>query len=74
MKEVQHVNVNRFGSGVIVEVIGTGAHDDVETRSYEFDLENTEPRTVLPRERFPAAYEESIRAGLSAEGYTFGDR
>ncbi len=73
MKEVHHVNVNRFGPGVLVEVIGTDAKDDVETRSYEFDLENTETRTVQPRGRFPSAYEDSIREGLSAEGYTFGE-
>ena len=73
MKEVRHVNVNRFGPGVLVEVIGTDEHDDIETRSYEFEFEHDDPKSVHPRGPFPTAYEGPIRETLTAEGYTVAD-
>ena len=71
MKQIDTITVHQFGSGLLVELIGTDEQGEIATESIEFDFVNAKDDTVIPREEISTVYEEKIRRALSEKGYSF---
>lgn len=69
MHSVTSVNLHRFGSGLLVEVVGEGKNDEVIVRSFELDIIDDENRVVKPRVPLAAGEEPLLRDRLTADGY-----
>lgn len=70
MKEVDTITVHRFGSELLVELIGVDEYGDIASETIEFDLLNAESGDVIPREDIPLDSEEYIWSALSEKGYS----
>lgn len=69
MESVTSVNLHQFGTGLLVEVVGEGANDDIIVRSFEMDLIDPDDGVVRPRTPLAAGEVSLIEDRLTADGY-----
>lgn len=67
------ITVHKFGSGVLVEIIGSDEHGDIAAETYEFDVLKSTDKKVTPREEIPSEYRDRVRTVLSEKGYSIED-
>lgn len=69
MESVRTINLHQFGDGLLVEVIGEGADEEIHVRSFELDMVDPEQRAVQPRSPLPSGEDALIKKRLASQGY-----
>lgn len=73
MTDVTTSEVYRFGSELLVELVGVGERGDVATITVEFDRVDDGSDRVTPREELSPDHEPHVRTALSEAGYSLSD-
>lgn len=73
MDEVS-VNIHPYVDRLHLEVITDSGGGNVTARSVEFDVVDTDRRTVAPCEELPPSHEDDIRNRLRDAGYDIVER
>lgn len=69
MQSVTSVNLHRFGSGLLVEVVGEGPDQEVIVRSFELELVDADNGLVRPRSPLAAGEATLFEDRLLDKGY-----
>ena len=69
MNPVTTINVHRFASGILLEMIGHDSHGEISVRSFEFEYHDGEHSKIVPRSSLPSMEALLIEDTLAEHGY-----
>lgn len=73
MEDVTSVNLHRFGTGLLVEILGRDQGGDISIRSYELEFVDDSTSVVHPRAPLSTMATALIDELLTEHGYTLTD-